>query len=139
MAGVCSIPGVSLVCGGVGDVASAAASSAVDAIAKALADGLATVLTTVTTFWTKLDVPSFATSGSPVILLQQDLFLLQGFIVVASLLYAAARMAITRDGKPAGQAAGSLMLTIVVSGVGLTAIDLVSTAGDNYSAWIINK
>jgi hypothetical protein len=71
--------------------------------------------------------------------LQHDVFWLQGFIVVASLLYAAGKMAISRDGKAAAQAAGALMLTIVVTGLGLTAIDLVSSAGDSYSTWVINQ
>jgi hypothetical protein len=48
-------------------------------------------------------------------------------------------MAIARDGKAAAQAAGALALTIVVTGVGLTAIDLLSSAGDSYSTWIINR
>jgi len=113
--------------------------SAVNAIAQSLADGLATVLKTVTTFWTKLDVPTMNTPGGPVVKLQHDVYWLQGFIVVASLLYAAGKMAISRDGKAAARAAGALMLTVVVTGLGLTAIDLVSSAGDSYSTWVINQ
>ena len=139
MPGVCSLPVVSDVCSGVGGIVADGAKSAVNAIAQSLADGLATVLKTVTTFWTQLDVPAMNAPGGPVVKLQHDVFWLQGFIVVASLLYAAGKMAITRDGKAAAQAAGALMLTIVVTGLGLTAIDLVSSAGDSYSTWIINQ
>ena len=139
MPGVCSLPVVSDVCSGAGGVVADGAKSAVDAIAQSLADGLATVLKTVTTFWTQLDVPTLNSPGGPVVALQHDVFWLQGFIVVASLLYAAGKMAITRDGKAAAQAAGALLLTIVVTGVGLTAIDLVSSAGDSYSTWVINR
>ena len=138
MAGVCSLPLVDDVCSGAGGIVADGAKSAVNAIAQSLADGLATVLKTVTTFWTQLDVPAMSTAGGPVVKLQHDVFWLQGFIVVASLLYAAGKMAISRDGKAAAQAAGALMLTIVVTGLGLTAIDLVSSAGDSYSTWVIN-
>ena len=139
MAGVCSLPIVSDVCSGAGGIVADGAKSAVNAIAQSLADGLATVLKTVTTFWTQLDVPAMDTPGGPVVKLQHDVYWLQGFIVVASLLYAAGKMAISRDGKAAAQAAGALVLTIVVTGLGLTAIDLVSSAGDSYSTWIINE
>lgn len=139
MPGVCSIPVVSDVCSGAGGIVAAGAKSAVDAIAHSLADGLATVLKTVTTFWTQLDVPAMNTPGGPVVQLQHDVYWLQGLIVVASLLYAAGKMAITRDGKAAAQAAGALALTVVVTGLGLTAIDLVSSAGDSYSTWIIDR
>jgi len=139
MAGVCSLPVVSDVCSSAGGVVADGATSAVNAIAKSLADGLATVLKTVTTFWTQLDVPTMSAPGGPVVALQHNVFWLQGFIVVASLLYAAGKMAITRDGKAAAQAAGALMLTIVVTGLGLTAIDLASSASDSYSTWIITQ
>ena len=113
------------------------ANDALDAMAKTLGQGFGDMVTTITTFWTRLDVPTLA--GGPIATLQGDLYWLQGFIVVATLLFAAARMALTRSGKPAGQAIGAMMLTVVATAIGLTAIDLASTAGDQFSTWIINQ
>ena len=59
--------------------------------------------------------------------------------MVASLLFAAARMVLTRSGKPAGQAIGAVMLTIFATAIGLTAIDMASYAGDQFSSWIITQ
>ncbi len=136
--GVCSIPGVSLVCGGVGDIVSSATNSILDGMAKTLSDGLATMLKMVTTFWTGVPTPSFSSSG-PILLIQSDLFWLQGILVVFALLYAAGQMAMTRSGKPAGEAAKALGMTLLVTGAGLAALDAVTSAGDSFATWIINQ
>jgi hypothetical protein len=64
------------------------ANDALDAMAKTLGQGFGDMVTTITTFWTRLDVPTLA--GGPIATLQSDLYWLQGFIVVATLIFAAA-------------------------------------------------
>ncbi|BEP13853.1 hypothetical protein acdb102_21640 [Acidothermaceae bacterium B102] len=133
--GLCSIPGVSSICGVGTGIVSGAANDALSAMANSLGQGFSDMVTTITSFWTKLDVPTLA--GGPIALLQSDLLWLQGFVVVASLLFAAAKIAITRNGKPAAQATGALMLTIVATSAGLVAIDMAAYSGDQFSTWII--
>src|SRR4051794_32821241 len=135
--GPCSIPGVSTICDVAGSAVSGAANDALSAMAKTLGQGFASIVTTITTFWTQLNVPTLA--GGPISHLQGALLWLQGFIVVASLLFAAARMVLTRSGKPASHAAGAVMLTIVATAIGLTAIDMASYAGDQFSSWIVTQ
>ena len=128
---------LSPICDPIGTVVGGAANDAAKTFAKTLAHGFGDMVTTITTFWTRLDVPSLA--GGPIATLQGDLYWLQGFIVVSTLLFAAAKMALTRSGKPAGQATGAMMLTVVATSIGLTAIDLASASGDQFCAWIINQ
>jgi hypothetical protein len=135
--GLCDLPGIHTGCTIIGGAASGAANDMLDAMAKTLGKGFADMVTTITTFWTQLDVPTMA--GGPIQQLQGDMIWLQAFIVVATLLYAAAKMAVTRSGKPAGQAAGAMILTIVATGCGLVVIDAAAAAGDSFSSWIINQ
>src|SRR5438067_2397409 len=99
MAGICDLPGVHTGSTIIGGGISGAANDMLGAMAKTLGQGYADMVTTVTTFWTQLDVSSMA--GGPIQQPQGDMIWLQSFVVVATLLYAAGKMAVTRSGKPA--------------------------------------
>lgn len=137
--GVCSLPGVSAVCGGVGDLAGGVAQSAAQGFVDGFADGFATLVKTMLTFWT--DVPTRALGGkaAPVAELQGLVLWLQGVILVGSLLWVAARMALDRSGKAAGEGLRGLVWMIVLVGAGATGVDVLTVAGDRWAQWIMDQ
>ena len=139
MAGPCDLPLIGRLCHAAGYAVSAAASSVFDAAAQKLAEGLADATRVVLTFWTDLPLPQLSTTTGPVAQLRSLTYWLTGFVAVASLLIAAAKMAWTRSGEPAGQAAKGLLTLLVASGAGVAAVNALGYFGDQYSQWILNR
>jgi len=121
--------------GAVGGAANAAAQAFVDGFA----DGFATLVKTMTTFWVDVPTPQLTGAGGPVARVQHLVYWTQGFLLVLSLLYVAGKTALNRSGKVAGEAARGLGTMVVVVGAGVTAIDVLSVAGDAWSRWIIDQ
>lgn len=137
--GLCDIPGVKQGCDTVGGAVSGAANAAAQAFVDGFADGFATLVKTMTTFWVEVPTPQLGGPGSAVAQLQGQVYWVQGFILVLSLLYVAGKMALTHSGKPAGEAARGLGTMVVVVGAGVTVIDVLAAAGDAFSVWVIEQ
>ena len=137
--GLCDLPVIGSGCDAVGGAVGGVANAAAQAFVDGFADGFAKLVKTMTTFWVDVPTPQLGGAGSPVAQLQGLVYWLQGFVLVLSLLYVAAKMAITGSGKPAGEAVRGLATMVVVIGAGVAAIDVLSRAGDAWSAWIIDQ
>jgi len=137
--GLCDLPVVGSGCSAVGGVVGGAANAAAQAFVDGFADGFARLVKTMTTFWVDVPTPQIGGGGGPVAQVQGLIYWTQGFLLVASLLYVAGKMAVTRSGKVAGEAARGLGTMVVVVGAGVSAIDVLSVAGDAWSRWIINQ
>jgi len=137
--GLCDLPVVGSGCSAVGGVVGGAANAAAQAFVDGFADGFARLVKTMTTFWVDVPTPQIGGAGGPVAQVQGLIYWTQGFLLVASLLWVAGKMAITRSGKVAGEAARGLGTMVVVVGAGVSAIDVLSVAGDAWSRWIIDQ
>jgi len=137
--GFCDIPVASQTCSAVGGAVGGTANAAAQAFVDGFADGFATLVKTMTTFWVDVPTPQLAGAGGPVARVQHLVYWTQGFLLVLSLLYVAGKTALTRSGKVAGEAARGLGTMVVVVGAGVTAIDVLSVAGDAWSRWIIDQ
>ncbi len=136
---LCDLPGVKQGCDVVGGAVGGAANAAAQAFVDGFADGFATLVKTMTTFWVDVPTPQLSGAGGPVARVQHLIYWTQGFLLVLSLLYVAGKTALTRSGKVAGEAARGLGTMVVVVGAGVTAIDVLSVAGDAWSRWIIDQ
>ena len=137
--GLCGLPLLGGVCGGIGGVVSGVAASAAQTFVDGFADGFATVVKTMLTFWVDVPTPTLAGEGSPAAHLQGLVYWLQGILLCASLLYVAAKTAMDRSGKAAAEGLRGLLMMIVLTGAGIAGIDLLTTAGDHWSQWIIDQ
>ena len=139
MPGICDLPGVRAGCEAAGDAVGGAASAAAQAFVDAFADGFSKLVVTMTTFWVEVPTPVVGSQGGAVAQVQQSVYWVQGFILVASLLYVAGKTALTRSGKAAGEAAVGLGTMVLTVGAGVAAIDILAVAGDNFASWIISR
>lgn len=139
MPGFCDLPGVKTGCDTLGDAVGGAASAAAQAFVDAFADGFAKLVVTMTSFWVEVPTPAIGGGGGAVAQVQGSVYWLQGFILVLSLLYVAAKTALTRTGKAAGEAAIGLGTMILTVGAGVAAIDILAVAGDSWASWIISR
>lgn len=137
--GFCDVPVAGKVCDAVGGAIGGAASAAAQAFVDAFADGFAKLVVTMTTFWVDVPTPAVGGAGGAVAHIQGLVYWAQGFILVFSLLWVAGKMALTRSGKVAGEAALGLGTMVLAVGAGVTAIDILAVAGDNWSTWIISQ
>lgn len=64
---------------------------------------------------------------------------LVAFVAVIGVLTAAARMIWQRDGKPALDVLRSLILMVVTSGAGLTAVVMLTEWADQFAAWVMRS
>jgi hypothetical protein len=74
---------------------------------------------------------------SPVLFLQNSLWFYTIAIATFSIIVAGAKMAWEQRAEPGRDVFGSLLTLVVISAVGLTAIDLLIAAADSFSTWII--
>ena len=141
--GACDVPGVSNVCdtvgGVVGGAAETAAGSVFDAAATKLAEGFAKGTQLVVTFWTDVEVPGLSTGAGPVAELRANTAWLTAFVAVLAVLVCAARLALTRSSRPAGEALKGLLILVVVSGCGVAAVNALVLSGDAYSGWVLDR
>lgn len=137
--GVCSIPIVSTVCGGVGGVVASAAGDAVTAVASYTQQAEVDILGTMMTLWAPIPTPTPSATTGAVGFLRADTNWLVGFLAVLGLLLAAGKLAWERRGEPARMAVTGLINLVVVSGASITFITLGSQAGDAYSEWILGQ
>ena len=137
--GFCDLPGVETGCDAVGGAVGGAASAAAQTFVDAFADGFAKLVVTMTTFWVEVPTPAIGGGGGAVARVQGSVLWVQGFILVASLLYVAGKTALTRSGKAAGEAAVGLGTMVLATGAGVAAIDILAVAGDSWASWIISR
>ena len=124
-----------------GGLASGALASAASAALSPLADGLFnawwSLQAKVLTFWTEAPTPTAADLAAPGPARGYVAWLVQ-FVLIASVLAAAARTALTRDARGLADAARALAVTIAVSAVGIAAAVALIRAGDAIAAALLD-
>jgi hypothetical protein len=126
-------------CDAAGEAVGDAASTAAQAFVDAFADGFSKLVVTMTTFWVEVPTPAIGGGGGAVAQVQGSVYWVQGFLLVLSLLYVAGKLALTRSGKVAGEAAVGLGTMVVAVGAGVAAIDVLAVATDRWAEWIISR
>jgi len=137
--GPCDTPIVGKLCDAAGEAAANAAEAAFGSAARSAADGFGKMIGVMTTFWVQVPTPSLDGASSPVTLMREYTSWLTAAVGVLSILIAAGRMALTRDGRAATDSAKGLLQFVVLSTAGVAALSLLVEFGDAYSKWVIDK
>lgn len=145
--GVCDLPVISSVCGGIGSVVSSTAWDAISAMASAMQRAEVDALASMMTFWAAPGTPTPTPSDAgdlgraigPTAFLQTNTSWFVGLFAVMGLLFAAGRMAWQRRVDPARQAFQGLVTVVLMQGAALGAVTLATLAGDGYSTWILDR
>lgn len=119
-------------------VAGSVAGTVLHPISDAVATAFGKVLALSLTFWTKVDTPTLSGTTGPVGSLRGQLAWLVAALTVASLLIAAARLALTRRSDPAIDAARGIVTLLLVSALAVPGIGAMAVAGDHISASLLS-
>jgi hypothetical protein len=83
--------------------------------------------------------PAVRSNGSPAVAFIQDsLWWYMIAVATIGVIFGAGRMAWEQRAEPGKELVKALMTLVVVSGVGLTAVSLLTVAGDSFSVWLLN-
>jgi type IV secretion system protein TrbL len=135
---LCSIPGAVQLC----DAKSAAksiGSGIVGDLAAAFANGFGKVVEMANTFWVHVPTPQLDAHSGAVGALRTDLAWITGAVAVLGILFAAAKMMLTRKSQPAAQLALGLGRMVFASFVLLPVVGLLTSFGDAFSTWVIGQ
>ena len=138
--GVCSIPVISQACSIGTSVAQGVAGDFIQTAATDAANAANSILQTLVTAWTQLPVQlGGAQASAATSLIQGDLLGVEVWAGVLGVIVAAARMALFRRGEPFRQAVSGLLNMIVIGGAGVVAINLLASAGDDLSNYLLSN
>jgi hypothetical protein len=130
----------SLVGSATGSVISAGANTIIGAWAADFQKAEATMLSTLMGSWLKLSTPNVSDSStSAVAFLTQNTAYLVGICGIVGLLIAACRLMWYQRAEPAREALAGLLRLVVVQGCAVSAIGLLSAAGDSLATSIMNN
>ncbi|WP_329615730.1 hypothetical protein OG244_23805 [Streptomyces brevispora] len=126
------------------DKASDVGASAFTGIVNWLTEGLGKLVGTVMTWWVKIPTPSLegngnGVKGDPVGWIWLHTGWITTWIAVLCLLVAAGRMAVTRRGDAAVEAAKGMLTLTVVTAASVSGFNLLAQASDSFSEWIITE
>ncbi|WP_146097689.1 hypothetical protein [Nocardia nova] len=128
-----------------GDAANSVANSAFDSMVDSLIDGMTKALRIDVTWWVNLPSPQLATStgepGPALASIRSYTSGLQVLLMIAGILFAAARLAMAKRGGVAGEAQESFLMfaRAVFASMMFSALITTGTkAGDAFSHWVIN-
>ncbi|MEV0778426.1 hypothetical protein [Streptomyces sp. NPDC050428] len=124
---------------GAGTVPSDLGDSAFDDIAESAAKAASTTVKALGSAWMNLGTPDLTDDAGPVAFLQGSTLWFTSFTAVLCLLVAAGQLAWQRRGDSARQALQGLLNLVMVSSVGVAAVALLTSAGDKFSVWIIDR
>lgn len=128
-----------------------AATGAFEAMANSMAQSAGELFKASMTFWVGVDSGgvvsecspqaggSCANSGGAVLWLQDSLHWLAAIVAVISLMVAAGKMIVRRDGTPAAEILGSIIKYVIASAIGLWAIAMVASTMDEWSKNILTS
>ena len=98
------------------------------------------ILQTLVTAWTAVPTQlGGAQAVAATSLIQGDLLGIEVWVGVLGVIVGAARMALFRRGEPFRQVVSGLLNMIVIGGAGVVAINLLATAGDNFSNYLLSN
>ncbi|MCX4233215.1 hypothetical protein [Streptomyces ortus] len=113
--------------------------SAFDDIAESAAKAASTTVKALGSAWMDLGSPDLSDDSGPVAFLRGSTLWVTTFTAVLCLLIAAGQLAWQRRGDPARNALQGLLNLVMVSSVGVATVGLLTSAGDKFSIWIIDR
>ncbi len=113
--------------------------SAFDDIADSAVKSASTTVKALGSAWMQLGSPDLGDDGGPVAFLRGSTLWVTSFTAVLCLLVAAGHLAWQRRSEPARQALQGLLNLVVVSSAGVATVSLLTSAGDKFSVWIIDR
>jgi type IV secretion system protein TrbL len=113
--------------------------SAFDDIAESAAKAASTTVKALGSAWMDLSSPDLSDDSGPVAFLRGSTLWVTTFTAVLCLLIAAGQLAWQRRGDPARNALQGLLNLVMVSSVGVATVGLLTSAGDKFSIWIIDR
>ena len=121
--------------------------SQLDAIERQVGEAVASALNSLSSFWLTLEVPPIATdsgssgqawvSSAPVGFLQSRTSFIVVALAVVSVILGGMRMAWESRGEPARELVRSLLTLVFVTSCGTAVIQLLTTAADAFSLWLV--
>jgi type IV secretion system protein TrbL len=140
VAGPCSLAVVSQLCSVGSSVAGGVAVDFINTAATDAANAANSILQTLVTAWTAVPTQlGGAQAGAATSLIQGDLLGIEVWVGTLGVIVAAARMALFRRGEPFRQVVSGLLNMIVIGGAGVVAINLLATASDNFSNYLLSN
>ncbi|MFD3482631.1 hypothetical protein [Streptomyces sp. NPDC058665] len=124
---------------GAGTVPKDLGDSAFDDIAESAAKAASTTVEALGGAWMNLGTPDLTDDAGPVAFLQGSTLWFTSFTAVLCLLVAAGQLAWQRRGDSARQALQGMLNLVMVSSVGVATVALLTSAGDKFSVWIIDR
>ncbi|MES4886057.1 hypothetical protein ABVB69_36990 [Streptomyces sp. NPDC000349] len=124
---------------GAGTAPSNLGESAFDEIAESAAKAASTTVEALGSAWMNLGTPNLSDNTGPVAFLQGSTLWITSFTAVLCLLVAAGQIAWQRRGETARQALQGLLNLLMVSSAGVATVALLTSAGDRFSVWIIDR
>lgn len=137
--GPCSWPVVRNACHAVSGAAKAVANDVVGTVAHAMATAAQHMIALVMSFWTKVSIPGFDNNSGPVGELRHATAWVAAAIAVGCFLWAAGRLALTRNSMAAGDLVRGLVVLILVTALAVPIVNLLGSFLDGFSTWIINR
>ncbi|MFD4208251.1 hypothetical protein ACFWRG_19925 [Micromonospora tulbaghiae] len=121
-----------------GQILENTASRFFEEIAEQASQAAADMLKTLVTGWLAIPTPAVSQESGVVKHLQAYTNWAVAAIAVGSVLVAAIKLAIDRNGREAGTLGKNLALLVVIAGAGVPAVRLLTEIGDAYANWILS-
>jgi type IV secretion system protein TrbL len=138
MPGVCSLPVLGpAACGAVTGAAKSALSGIFGDIAKAFVGAEVEALKFLTTSFLDVPTPTVGGAGGAAGWLQGQLTWIVVATATAGLIVAAGRMIWSRKVQPATEAFAGVLRLVIVTGCGVAAVSLLTTASDSFAKYLI--
>ncbi|MFD5077449.1 hypothetical protein [Streptomyces sp. NPDC058371] len=121
---------------GLGETGEALANGAVETFAKAIGEAASQVLKALNGVWMNVEANDAETPMNRIV---NELNWLVGYVAVASLLFAAIRMAVDRKGQSMRQAFNGMWKVLLVGGIGVAVVTKLTAASDAYAQEVYAK
>lgn len=121
-----------------GGILESAAGRFLDELAEQASQAAAEMLKTLVSGWLAIPTPEVSQTSGVVQHLRAYTNWAVAAIAVGSVLIAAIKMAVERNGREAGSFAKNLVTLVVLTGAGVPAVQLLISIGDAYADWILS-
>ena len=123
----------------VGEAVSEASDNVISQWAQSIMESLSTGMIKLGTWWASVGTPTLEGSDSPVGFIHSHTTWLVVAVAIGSFVVAGAQLAWTKRGEPARDLLRSMFTLVVTSTVGVSIAQLLVTASDDFSKWILSE
>lgn len=123
----------------VGEAVSEASDNVISQWAQSIMESLSTGMIKLGTWWASVGTPTLEGSDSPVGFIHSHTTWLVVAVAIGSFVVAGVQLAWVRRGEPARDLLRSMFTLVVTSTVGVSIAQLLVTASDDFSKWILSE